>query len=115
MALKITKDTKGIILRTNDSEELCLINDTVIGSHLFANRTDLLEVVIPEGITRIEENAFIGCPNLQSIILPESITDIDCWDEGRAWKISLGKPFNNLPGYLKKGMSAEFNPDLYWN
>ncbi len=107
MALKITKDTKGIVLRTQDSEELLLTNDTVIGSHLFANRTDLLEVVIPEGITFIEENAFIGCTNLRSVILPESITDIDCWGERRVWKISLVKPFINLPGYLRGGMPAE--------
>ena len=107
MALKITKDTKGIVLRTQDSEELLLTNDTVISSHLFANRTDLLEVVIPEGITFIEENAFIGCANLRSVILPESITDIDCWGERHVWKISLVKPFINLPEYLRGGMPTE--------
>lgn len=115
MALQITKDTKGIVLCTHDSEELVLINDTIIDSHLFADLTDVVEVVILEGITRIEEDAFIGCSNLQSVILPESVTDIDCWGERRVWKISLQKPFLDLPKYLREGMAVDFNPDIEWD
>jgi hypothetical protein len=115
MALQITKDTKGIGLRTQDSLELILTNDTTIGSRFFADRSDIVAVVIPEGITHIEKDAFIGCINLQHVILPESVTDIDCWGERRAWKISLRKPFTNLPEYLREGMAITFNPDDDWD
>ena len=115
MALQITKDTKGIGLRTDDSMELILTNDTTIGTRLFAGRSDIVAVVIPEGITCIEEDAFIGCSNLQSVILPESVTDIDCWGERRTWKISLRKPFIDLPKYLREGMTIELNPDIDWD
>lgn len=115
MALQITKDTKGIGLRTDGSMELILIYDTKNDSRLFTDRTDIIVVVIPEGITCIEKDAFVGCNNLQEVILPESVTDIDCWSERRAWKISLRKPFSDLPKYLREGMAVEFDPDIDWD
>ena len=62
MALKINKDKKIITLRL---EEEVFTNDTVIKSREFADRDDLVEIVIPEGITRIEKDAFIGCNNFK--------------------------------------------------
>ena len=111
MALKISKDTKKITLRL---EEAFFTNDTVIKSREFADREDLVEIVIPEGITRIEKDAFIGCNNLQKVILPDSVTDIECWgDDKHAWSNTLFSPFNDLPEYLKDGREVDLYPD-HW-
>lgn len=111
MALKITKDTKMIILR---SEEAIFTNDNVIRSGAFAERVELVEVVIPEGITGIEKDAFVGCSNLKRVILPDSVTEIECWgDEKHAWSNTLFSPFNDLPEYLKEGREVDLYPN-HW-
>ena len=111
MALKITKDSKIILLR---SEESVLTKENVIRSREFADRVELVEVIIPEGITRIEKDAFIGCNNLQKVILPESVTEIECWgDDKHAWSIPLSKPFSDLVKYLKEGREVDLYPD-HW-
>ena len=109
MALKISKDTKKITLRFEDA---VFTNETVIKSREFADRDDLVEIVIPEGITRIEKDAFIGCINLQRVILPDSVTVIECWgDDKHAWSNTLFSPFNELPEYLKEGREIDLYPD----
>lgn len=111
MALKITKDTKMILLR---SEEAIFTNDNVIRSEAFAERVELVEVVIPEGITRIEKDAFVGCSNLQRVVLPDSVTEIECWgDEKHSWSSPLSKPFSDLPKYLREGREVDLYPD-HW-
>ena len=111
MALKISKDTKKITLRL---EEAVFTNDTVIKSRQFADRDDLVEIVISEGITRIEKDAFIGCINLQRVILPDSVTDVECWgDDKHAWSNTLFSPFNELLEYLKEGREVDLYPD-HW-
>lgn len=111
MALKISKDIKKITLRL---EEAVFTNDTVIKSREFADRDELVEVVIPEGIKRIEKDAFIGCSNLQKVILPDSVTEIECWgDDKHAWSNTLFSPFNDLPEYLKDGREVDLYPD-HW-
>ena len=111
MALKFTKDSKIILLR---SEEAVLTNDNVIRSGEFADRVELMEVVIPEGITCIEKDAFIGCPSLERVVLPDSVTEIECWgDEKHTWSIPLSKPFSDLVKYLKEGREVDLYPD-HW-
>ena len=87
MALKITKDLKKITIRLEDA---VFTNDSVIKSRKFADRVDLVEIVIPEGITRIEKDAFVGCSYLKRVILPDSVTEIECWgDEKHTWSNTL--------------------------
>lgn len=45
---------------------------TVIGEEAFMNY-DMTSIVIPEGITTIDNNAFTDCNNLESIVLPDSL------------------------------------------
>lgn len=111
MAMKITKDIKKITLRV---EESIFTNDTVIKSGQFADRDDLVEIVIPEGITRIEKDAFIGCSNLQRVVLPDSVTDVECWGNDRhSCSYTPSKPDTELPKYLKEGLEVDLYPD-HW-
>lgn len=47
---------------------------TVIRDNAFANRTDVTQVQIPEGVTTIGNAAFYNCTGLQALALPDSLT-----------------------------------------
>lgn len=47
-----------------------------IGADAFSN-TEVTEVILPDGVTAIEKNAFAWCVNLKKINLPEGLTLID--------------------------------------
>ena len=50
---------------------------TGIGYEAFEDRTDIIgSVVIPDGVTSIEESAFIRCTGLTSISIPEGVSRI---------------------------------------
>lgn len=44
-----------------------------IGEAAFAYRFSLSEVFIPDGVTTIENNAFLGCSQLRSITIPKNV------------------------------------------
>ena len=54
---------------------------TIIGENAFYGCTGLTSVTIPKGVTEIKNYAFKNCSNLKSIDIPESITTIgqDCF------------------------------------
>lgn len=47
-----------------------------IGYNAFCNRKDLESIEIPDGITEIDNCAFVGCANLKSVVIPDSVTHI---------------------------------------
>ena len=49
---------------------------TVIGSEAFRGCTQLTSVMIPKSITSIEQYAFAECPGLTSIVIPDLVTVI---------------------------------------
>ena len=49
---------------------------TIIGDQAFAGCTGLRELALPEGLTSIGASCFLSCTNLESIILPETLTKI---------------------------------------
>ena len=51
-------------------------NQTYIREYLFYNCTNLVSVVIPETITRIESAIFGSCSNLTNVVLPKTLTFI---------------------------------------
>lgn len=62
---------------------------TTIPYRMLDHNTDLLSIVIPEGVMRIESTAFRDCINLSSVTLPESLTRI----EGASPSYSYGGAF----------------------
>lgn len=56
---------------------------TKIGAGAFKksweNRNYFESIVIPEGVTEIEDSTFKGCYNLKSVTIPESVTKIGSW------------------------------------
>ena len=50
---------------------------TTIGYLAFGGQVNIGNIVIPEGIIRIEENAFHNCKKLQEITIPSSVTYVD--------------------------------------
>ena len=52
---------------------------TSIGEDAFCNCSNLTSVTIPDGVTSIGDNTFFGCSNLTSVTIPNSVTSIG-WD-----------------------------------
>lgn len=52
---------------------------TEVPEQFFADNHDLLEISIPEGITRLCDSCFYDCINVKEIIVPRSVKQIDEW------------------------------------
>lgn len=75
----ITED--GTLSKYTGSDTVVTVPDTmkVIGSSAFSDRTFIEEIIIPEGVTRVEYGAFYGCINLKKVSFPSTLTTIeDC-------------------------------------
>ena len=79
----------------NDSEIIIPDSVTTIGENAFDDCTSLKSVTIPDGVTTIGGGAFRGCTSLTSINIPDSVTYIE---EG-AFR-GCGKLTVSLPGSL---------------
>jgi len=72
----------------------------------FRGNSDILSVVIPEGVTYIWQGAFSMMPNLTSITLPEGITGIGegaFAENENLTSITLPSTLSNLPDYAFAG------------
>ena len=89
---------------------------TSIGSDAFYGCADLTSVIIPNGVTDIGNSAFCNCTGLTSVTIPNSVTTIG------------GNAFNNCTGLLSLtipknvisiGSKAFYNctglTKIYWN
>jgi len=50
---------------------------TCIGERAFAGKTEITRITIPNGVIKIETNAFINCKNLAGVTIPDSVTYIE--------------------------------------
>lgn len=79
-----TKLEKVIV---KDLASWCLIrfespssNPLYYARHLYDdNNAEITELVIPDGVERISDNAFLRCENIKSIAIPNSVKEIGCY------------------------------------
>ena len=72
----LTQEMAKKLLRKSANGKVTLpSNISKLERGCFAN-TDVQEVILPEGITTIEKNAFAGCINLKKITFPSSLSNI---------------------------------------
>ncbi|MEE9341728.1 MAG: leucine-rich repeat domain-containing protein, partial [Thermoplasmata archaeon] len=50
-----------------------------IGRSAFFGCSNLKEVVIPKGVSKIERSAFANCANLQEVSIPRSLESLGEW------------------------------------
>lgn len=56
-----------------------------IGGGAFKKNTNLVRVVIPEGVTTIGDYAFYGCSNLRSIEIPKTVERMEYYPEDNSY------------------------------
>ena len=62
-----------VTLYNKPFKEIDMTDFTVIPEELFANRDDIVEVVLPEGVKVICANAFEICQRLEKVVCRASV------------------------------------------
>lgn len=76
---------------------------SVIGEGAFKD-LNIRSIVVPQGVRKIENEAFLGCSSLQTVELPEGLREIGAWAFSRANElVSI-----NLPESLERLGKAAF-------
>ena len=70
---KYNGNCKNLLLPSENSEGISVIG---IDDFAFAYNEQIVNVIIPNGVTEIPYSAFIGCPNLARVDLPSGIVKI---------------------------------------
>lgn len=65
-----------VTLYNKTIKEIDMSDFSVIPEELFANRDDIVEVVLPERVKVISANAFENCRRLEKIVFPSSLERI---------------------------------------
>jgi hypothetical protein len=58
-------------------KEIDMSDFSYISDEVFANRNDIVKIVLPEGVKEIGPNAFESCVNLVEVVCPKSLNKID--------------------------------------
>ena len=110
-AYEINADLGISILRYNGSEESVTIPESINGlpvtgirKHAFTG-TDIVGVVVPEGVEVIDDEAFAMCEFLQCVTLPATLQTLGCGVFMGSEEISqIEFPNGNAQYYMEDGM-----------
>ncbi len=86
---------------------------TSIPEDAFKGDTSIAEVTIPDFVTRIERNAFLGCTNLKKIEVKVSADGIECFINhcSSKWHAAADEAF--ILDLVVNGYAADLAPD-HW-
>lgn len=73
---KIVKGGDPYYTDASDGETDEILRDNVMGWNMFYSCFALEEVILPEGITEIKDDAFAVCTNLKKVNIPSTVTKI---------------------------------------
>lgn len=65
-----------VTLYNKTFKEIDMSDFSVIPEELFANRDDIVEVILPEGVKVISDNAFENCQRLERVVFPSTLERI---------------------------------------
>ena len=82
---------------------------TSIDSEAFFDCASLTTITFPESLRRIEYNAFVGCTSLQKIVLPSSLREVEFWIDRGTKYCTFSLSSNDIIKNLLKGYAM----DLY--
>lgn len=97
----------------HNSTEYCIVDGVQrIDSHAFANAKKLKEIELPESLTSIEKDAFIGCPNIITVkvrAINPPICENDCFSDINKTRCELQVPIGCYSFYWVAPVWSEFN------
>lgn len=70
----IGTETDIVIPSQIDGKTVSAIGNVTGTTGAFEGCTNITAVVIPEGVTEIQDNAFYGCTSLETVTIPSSVT-----------------------------------------
>ena len=82
---------KSVDVHISDLAKYCTSNmmSYVPGSkHLYINGEEVVDLVIPNGTTKIGQNAFIDCSSLTGVTIPDSVASIGCSAFENCWYLN---------------------------
>lgn len=70
------KERIKVYLYNKTMKEIDMTDFAYISEDIFADRTDIVKVVLPEGVEVIGNNAFENCVRLEEVVCPSSLRKI---------------------------------------
>ena len=71
------KERIKVYLYNKTMKEIDMSDFSYISEDVFSERTDIVKVVLPEGVKEIGNNAFENCIHLEEVVCPKSLQKID--------------------------------------
>lgn len=104
------KERIQVTLYNKTMKEIDMSDFTIIAEGLFSNRSDVVRIVLPNGVEHIGDNAFENCNNLEEVVFPETLKSIgeeafvNCYNLKKA---SYGKGVKVSPTSFKGCIQLE--------
>ena len=118
MPLKIPHfSTFYLEIKTTDGEtEFHNLDSSTIPENAFHGRTDIVSVSIPETVTYIERNAFLGCTNLKSIEVEVPEKGILCFISSIVFIRHYAADESFIQDLVTEGYAADLrNNEIYFD